>query len=78
MMAKRMGVRGGVSLDPTVPESDGFVWDFSKKQCRDRATRIIESEKPLFLILSPECTPHSNIPNLNMCTAAGKAKVEET
>ena len=61
-MARKLGMKGGVSLDLTVPASDGFIWDFSRKYCRDRAMEIINDEKPLFLMLSPECTPYSNIP----------------
>ena len=75
-MAKALGMRGGVSLDLTVPASDGYVWDFSRKHCRDKAMQIIQDQKPLFLMLSPECMPYSNIQNLNMRTAEGKAKVE--
>ena len=30
-MARKLGMKGGVSLDLTVPASDGFVWDFSRK-----------------------------------------------
>ena len=75
-MARKLGMRGGVSLDLTVPASDGFVWDFSRKHCRDKTLEIIHDQKPLFLMLSPECTPYSNIQNLNMRTPQGKAKVE--
>ena len=32
--------------------------------------------KPLFLMLTPECTPYSNIQDLDMRTPEGKAKVE--
>ena len=76
-MARTLGMRGGVSLDLTVPASDGYILDFSRKQCRDKALEIVNDKKPLFLMLSPECTPYSNIQNLNMRTPAGKAKVEE-
>ena len=76
-MARTLGMRGGVSLDLTVPASDGYIWDFIRKHCRDMALEIIDTQKPLFLMLSPECTPYSNIQNLNMRTPAGKAKVEE-
>ena len=27
-MAKSIGMKGGVSLDLTVPSSDGYIWDF--------------------------------------------------
>ena len=40
-MAKQLGMGGGVSLDLTVPGSDGYVWDFSRKHCRDRTTQIV-------------------------------------
>ena len=66
-----------VSLDLTVPASDGYIWDFSSKRGRDEALEIIDTQKPLFLMLSPECTPYSNVQNLNMRTPTGKAKVEE-
>ena len=75
-MVRKLGMRGGVSLDLIVPASDGFVWDFGRKHCRDKALDIIHDQKPLFLMLSPECTPYSNIQNLNMRTPQGKAKVE--
>ena len=70
-------MKGGVSLDLTVPTSDGYVWDFSRKHCRDRALPTVSEKRPLFLMMSPECTPYANIHNLNMRTPAGKAaKVE--
>ena len=75
-MAKTLGMRGGVSLDLTVFASDGYAWDFSRKHCMDKALGIVEDQKPLFLMLSTECTPYSNIQNLNMRTSMGKAKVE--
>ena len=75
-MARELGMKGGVSLDFTVPASDGYVWDFSRKRCRDRALQIVNEKRPLFLMMSPERTPYSNIHNLNMRRPAGKAKVE--
>ena len=76
-MARTLCMKGGVSLDLTVPASDGYIWDFSRKHCRDKAMEIVNEQKPLFLMLSPEGTPYSNIQNLNMRTPAGKAKVDE-
>ena len=76
-MARTLGMKGGVSLDLTVPARDGYIWDFSRKHCRDKAMEIINEQKPLFLKLSPECTPYSQNQNLNMRTPAGKAKVDE-
>ena len=75
-MAKTLDMRGGVSLDLTVPASDGYLWDFSRKHCRDKAVEIVNDQRPLFLMLSPECTPYSNIQNLHMRSPMGKANVE--
>ena len=47
-MAKRLGMRGGVSLDLTVLASDWYVWDFSRKHCRDRATQIVHEKRQFF------------------------------
>ena len=47
-MARKLGMRGGVSLDLTVPASDGFVWDFSRKHCRDKALDIIHHQGHCF------------------------------
>ena len=46
------------------------------KPLRDKALEIVNDQKPLFLMLSPECTPYSNIQKLNMRTPVSKAKVE--
>ena len=73
-MARKLGMRGRVSCDLIVPASDGFMWDFSRKHCRDKALDIIHDQKPLFLMLSPECTTYSNIQNLNMHTPHGESQ----
>ena len=75
-MARSLGMKAGVSLDLTVPASDGYIWDFSTKSCKDRCRENIHEQKPLFLMVSPERTPYSTIQNLNMRTPEGKAKVE--
>ena len=75
-MARKFGMRVGVSLDLTVPASDGFVWDFSRKYCRGKELYIVHDQEPLFLMLSPECMPYSNMRNLNMRTPEGKAEVQ--
>ena len=75
-MARELGMKGGVSLDLIVPANDGYVWDSSRQHCRDRATQIVNDKQPLFLMMSPERTPYSNIQSLNMRTPTGKAKVE--
>ena len=60
-MANALGMKGGVPLDLTVPASDGYVWDSSRKHCRDKAMQIVRDQRPLFVMLSPECTPYSHI-----------------
>ena len=67
-------MKGGVSLDLTVPANDGYIWGFSRKRCRDRALQIVDEQRPLFLMLSPERTPYPNIQNLSLRTPKGKAK----
>ena len=69
-------MKGKAFLDLTVPDNDGYVWDFNRKRCRDRALQIVNEKRPLFLMMSPECTPYSTIQNLIMRTPAGRAKVE--
>ena len=73
--ANRMGMRGGFSLDFTTPEADGYVWDFNKVECRNKAMKLVKRTKPYMLVGSPECTPFSTIQNLNMRTPAGYDKV---
>ena len=73
--ARRMGMRGGLSLDFTTPEPCGYVWDFNKVKCRNRAMKSVKTIKPYMLIGSPECIPFSQIQNLNMRTPEGKEKV---
>ena len=53
-MAKHLGIKCGASLDLTVPANDGYIWDFSRKHWRDWAVQIVNDQKPLFLMLSPE------------------------
>ena len=45
-------------MDLTVPASDGFIWDVNRKHCRDKAMEMINDQKPLFFMLSAECTPY--------------------
>ena len=74
--ANGMGMRGGLSLDLTAPDPNGYVWDFSKHECRQKAFAMIRETRPYMIIGSPECTPFSTIQNLNMRTPEGKEKVE--
>ena len=73
--ANRMGMKGGFSLDFTTPEPDGYVWDFERHECRKRALNLVRTVKPFMLVGSPECTPFSQIQNLNMRTPEGREKV---
>ena len=74
--ARTLGMKGGVSLDLTVPASDGYIWDLSLKHFRGKAIDILNDQKLLFFVLSPECIPYSNIQSLNMRTPEGKEEVE--
>ena len=75
-MAWKLGMKFGVPLDLTAPASDGIHLGLQQEILQGKAMEIIDDQQPLFLILSPVCTPYSNIRNLNMRTPAGKAKVE--
>ena len=74
--ANGMGMRDGFSLDLAAPDPDGYISDFSKHKCRRRAFAKIRECRPYMIIGSPECTPNSNIQNLNMKTPEGKEKIE--
>ena len=74
-VAEAAGLRGGFSLDLTVPYQ-GEYWDFTKKTCRDRALDLLRKDRPYLLIGSPPCTAWSNLQNLNACRPGGAAKVE--
>ena len=57
-------MRGDFSLDLTVPEADGYIWDFDKLECRKRALSLIKKQRPYMIVGSPECTPFSALQNL--------------
>ena len=75
-MARRLGLAAGEALDLSTPEADGYVWDFSRRECRARARKIVQETEPFLIVFSPECTPFSTLQNLNMRTEKGKLKVE--
>ena len=50
--------------------------NFSRRHCRDRANEISRKQRPLFLMLSPECPPYFNIQHLHMRDPEGKRRVE--
>ena len=72
-----MGMKGGFSLDFSAPGPDGYIWDFSRHECRQKAFALIRESRPYMIIGFPECTPFSTIQNLNMRTPEGKEKVEK-
>ena len=75
--ANGMGMKGGFSLDFSGPDPDGYIWNFSRHECRQKAFALIRETRPYMIIGSPECTPFSTIQNLNMRTPKGKEKVEQ-
>ena len=75
--AKRTKMRGGFSLDFTVPEADGYIWDFDKLECRKRALNLIKKQRPYMIVGSPECTPFSALQDLGMRTPQGREKAIE-
>ena len=75
--ANSMGMRGGFSFYFTAPDSDGYIWDFSKHECRQKAFAKIREGRPYMIIGSPGFTPFSTIQSLKMRMPVGKEKVEQ-
>ena len=47
----------GFALDLTTCDpDDGMPWNFDVKAKRDKARRLVQEQRPLFLIGSPDCT----------------------
>ena len=44
--ANNMGMRGGFPLDFTAPDPDGYLWDFSEHECRQKAFAKIQECRP--------------------------------
>ena len=72
--ATGMGMKGGFSLNFSAPDPDGYIWDFSKHECGQKAFALIRKSRPYMIIGSPECTLFSTIQNLNMRTPEGKER----
>ena len=51
-----LGMRGGFSCDFTIPEPNGYIWNFDPHECRQRAFRMIREKRLYVIIGSPECT----------------------
>ena len=59
--ANGMSMKGGFSLDFSAPHPDGYIWDFSRHDCRQKAFAFIRESRPYMIIESPECTPFSTV-----------------
>ena len=55
----RYGCSPGLAMDLTTNDDEGNPWDFSLPHMRDKAERLLDLERPLFLIGSPMCTAFS-------------------
>ena len=75
--ANGIGMKGAFSLDSSAPDPDGYIWDFNKHECRQKAFALIRESRPYMIIGFPECTPFSTIQNLNTRTPEGKEKIEK-
>ena len=64
-MMPSLGLLPGFALDLTTKNELGERWDFSKSEHRQKARRLVEVEKPMFLIGSPACTAYSSWQQLN-------------
>ena len=64
-LAKEFGLSPGFALDLQVNDEDGQPWDFDKVEQREKCIRLIQEQKPMFLIGSPMCTAFSALQNLN-------------
>ena len=49
-----------MSLDLAVPANDGYIWDFAGGMIKTEQLQIVDEQKPLFLMMSPECMPYLN------------------
>ena len=54
-IARELGMTQGFFLDLSRPTESGYVWNFWKRECRERALRPVRALKPFMLIGSPEC-----------------------
>ena len=74
--ANVMGMQGGFFLDFSAPDPDGYIWDFSEHECRQKAFAYIRGSRPYMMIASLECNPFSTIQNFNMRTLEGTDNIE--
>ena len=65
-MASRMGLKSAWALDLTQEDpDDGKAWDFSCKDKREKAMKLLRRDKPLMLVVCPMCGPFSSLQNWN-------------
>ncbi len=64
-LAEKHGLTPGWSLDLTVPDERGIMWDFTKAARREDARRLVQSTRPKVLIGSPMCKAFSALQALN-------------
>ena len=68
-VAARMGLKPAWALDLTTRAVyEGKPLDFSNKEKRQKAARLLEQDKPLLLVVSPMCGPFSAMNNINYST----------
>lgn len=64
-MAKRMGLRGGWSIDLIIQGEIGAAWGLNKAHVRNKAIRRVLQDKPFVPIGSPMCIAYSTMNNTN-------------
>ena len=69
LIAQKMGLQQGVSLDLRTVDEQGQRWDFDCPKRRKDALAFLRQEKPALLIGSPDCTSFSVIQRLNQANA---------
>ena len=62
LQARKHGLRPGEAMDLMTG------YDFDKEEDRQRAWKILEKDKPMLLVGSPECRMFSTLQNMNRWT----------
>ena len=77
-VAAELGMLQGFSLDLSAPTPSGYVWNFWKRECRERALHLVRTLRPYVLIGSPECRIWCLLQNLAASKSPeAKAKLEK-
>jgi hypothetical protein len=61
----RYGLIPGMALDLTTTDAEGVAWDFDKDEIKEKAKKLINDTRPMFVIGSPMCTAFSTWQYLN-------------